>query len=167
MIGHLGGRMDPATLAATVTSQVLLPYIKEGATKLASTVGATFGNAVGQHAVETAAKVWERVKSAFTSERDAATLEDFKEHPEDSKNLLQTKLELKLRQDSDLAAELTRFVTSTSPDGKSSGAQVIGATYAALVDARGATISGGAITGIAITSHQNANWPIPRQKSTT
>src|SRR5215213_7300903 len=118
------------TLAATVVAQVLLPYVKEGAAKIGEAAALKFGEAAGQHAVEVAQKTWARVKFVFSSGKDRITLEQFQELPEEAAPLVEGILKRKLQEDNQLAEELDKLVNSPDPDGKGSGAQIIGATYA-------------------------------------
>ena len=139
------------TLATTVVGQILVPYLKEGAKKLADEASKKFGDSAAHYAVDLAGKVWDRVKTSFTSDRDKYTVEDFQNKPEAAKGLMEDKLLEKLQNDPKLAEELKKLVNAQSPDGKGTGAQIIGATYAGIVDARGATISGGVVGGIVMS----------------
>ena len=140
------------TLAATVVAQVLLPYVKEGATKIGEVAAQKFGEAAGEHAVEVAQKTWARVKSAFSSDKEKVTLEQFQELPDEAAPLVEGILKKKFQEDSQLAEELDELVNSPDPDARGTGAQIIGATYAGIVDLRSATISGSnaEITGLKV-----------------
>jgi hypothetical protein len=138
------------TLAATVVGEILVPYLKEGAKKIAEEASKRFGDSAGKYAADLAGKVWDRVKASFTSDREKNTVADFEEKPEEAKSLMASRLRDKLQSDPKLAGDLEKLVNTQSPDGKSTGAQIIGATYAGIADARGATISGGVVAGIVL-----------------
>ncbi len=138
-------------LATSVIGQIVVPYLKEGAKKLADEASKKFGDSAAHYAVDVAEKVWNRVKASFTSDREKYAVEDFQEKPEQAKDLMVAKLQDKLQSDPKLAEDLQKLVNAPSPDGKSTGAQIIGATYAGIVDARGATISGGVVGGIVMS----------------
>jgi|SRR6516164_8495314 hypothetical protein len=151
-------------LATAVVGQILVPYLKEGAKKIADEASKKFGESAGHYAVDLAGKVWDRVKASFTSDRDKYTVEDFQKKPEAAKALMEDKLLEKLQNDPKLAEELQKLVNAQSPDGKTTGAQIIGATYAGIVDARGATISGGVVGGI-VMSPTSPPPPTPTTRS--
>jgi hypothetical protein len=140
--------IEIAALATTVVTSFLLPYLKEGAKKIAGLASEKFGDSAGEYAAGLAEKVWNRVKSAFSSDRDKATLADLQENPEATASLMENKLKAKLEQDPTLKKELEELLNSLGPDGKSTGAQILGATKVGLVDLRGGTVSGGIVGGI-------------------
>ena len=130
-----------AGLATTVVSSILFPYIKEGAAKMAERITNSAGNAASEYTVHFAEQIWNKVKSVFTSDEDKVTITQFEKRPEAAKSLVEEMLKEKLQQDNDLAKELEALVASKSPSGQT-GAQIIGATYAGILDMRGATLSG-------------------------
>ena len=134
--------LDVAALAATVVSSVLLPYIKDGAVKLAETVTEKAGKGMGEYAADMAGKVWGKVKSAFTSPAEKVVVEEFEKEPEAAADLIEAKLKKKLEEDAGLAQELDKLVNSKAPNGQSTGAQIIGSSYVALLDMRNAKVSG-------------------------
>jgi len=138
----------------------LLPYVKEGVEKITMAAKEKFGEAAAGYAADLAGKVWERVKSVFNSERDQATLTEFEEDPEAAASLLEKKLRTKIEQDPQLAQELDQLVNSQAPGGGGTGAQIIGATYAGIVDLRHGTVSGGVVSGLSINPPQPA--PLPK-----
>jgi hypothetical protein len=134
--------LDVATLAATVVSSVLLPYIKDGAAKLAETVTEKAGKGMGEYAADMAGKVWDKVKSAFSSPSEKVVLDEFENKPEAASGLVEAKLKEKLEQDVALAQEIEKLVNAKAPGGQSTGAQIIGSSYVGLLDMRGANVSG-------------------------
>jgi hypothetical protein len=142
--------MDLAFLATTTVSQILLPYLKEGAQKIVVAAKEKFGDSAAEYAGDLAGKVWTRVKSAFKSDADKATVAVFQEDPENAVEIMKKKLETKLAQDPQLANDLDKLVTTLAPGGMGTGAQIIGATYAGIVDIRCGTVSGGTVAGIVI-----------------
>lgn len=133
--------LDIAALAGTAVTTILLPYVKDGAAKLIQTVSEAKGAGMGEYAADLAGKVWDKVKSAFGSEKEKAVLEQFEEEPEAAAPLVVAKLQKKLEEDPQLKQELEKLVESKGPDG-STGAQIIGSSYVGIIDMRNANISG-------------------------
>src|ERR1039458_6820736 len=102
-------------LATNVIGQIVLPYLKEGAKTLADAASKKFGDSAAHYAVDVAEKVWNRVKSAFTSDREKYAIEDFQEKPEQAKDLMVSKLKDKLQSDPALAEDLQKLVDAPSP----------------------------------------------------
>lgn len=128
-------------LASTVVSSILLPYIKDGAEKMAKKITEKMGDSAAQHSVQLAGKVWAKVKSVFASDDEKGALAQFEKKPDLAKNLVEGYLIEKLEKDGDLLKEFEALVKEQSATGQT-GAQIIGATYAGIADLRGATISG-------------------------
>lgn len=141
----LGGNLvtvETAALAATVVSSFLVPYVKIGAEKLAETIGQNVGEQIGTHISNTAQKIWELVKSAFSSDEDKAILTQFTKRPDAAKQLIEDILKEKLEHNATLAQEMAALTTSNASDGKSVGAHISQAEIAGILDARGADFSG-------------------------
>jgi len=156
--------IEIAALAATTVTSILLPYIKDGAKKIAAAANEKFGEVAGKYAGELAESVWGRIKGVFTSEEDQATLKQFEKRPDSAAPLVEEVLRDKLQADPQFAQELEKLVTAPGPGGVSSGAQIIGATYAGLVDLRSATISG---SGASIVGLQVGSPPNPGGSKST
>lgn len=141
--------LDFVALAGTAVTTILLPYLRDGATKFAATIAEKEGQGMGEYAAKLAGKVWDKVKSTFNSDSEQVVLQQFEEEPEAAAPLVETKLKKKLEQDPQLSQELNELVNTKTPDGKSTGAQIIGSSYFGFVDARGAHVSGAnaSITG--------------------
>ena len=134
--------LDIAALATTAVSSILLPYIKDGAAKFAQTITEKTGQGMGEYAAGLADKVWDKVKSAFSSEEDKVILKQFEKAPEAAAPLVEANLKEKLEQDVQLAQEMDKLVNSKAPDGQSTGAQIIGSSYVGFLDMRHAHVSG-------------------------
>lgn len=107
------------TLAATVVTSFLLPYIKMGAEEFLAEIASKSGKNIAQHTLEITEKVWDRVKSVFNSEGDQVTLEYFQKNPEKFQEEMQESLTLKLKADGKLMASLTELIHSKlSNDGQ-------------------------------------------------
>lgn len=135
-----------AALAASVVSSFLFPYVKEGAQNLGRLVAKKASETAATHVVGTAEKLWQRVSSLFSSEAEKATVEDFKQYPEETKPLLIRKLGEKIEHDPKLAQELEALLKSPSPDGMGTSINIM-AEKVGYVDARYAQISGGIVAG--------------------
>jgi hypothetical protein len=134
--------LDIAVLATTAVSSILLPYIKDGATTFIKTVTEKSGEGMGEYAADLAGKVWDKVKSVFSSEADQFVVKEFEANPEAAAPLVEAKLKQKLEQDAELAKEMDKLVNAKTPDGQSTGAQIIGSSYVGFIDLRNSHISG-------------------------
>jgi hypothetical protein len=145
--------LDLALLATTVVSSFLMPYAKKAMEKVAEITSEKFGDAAAKAGTDVAQKVWIRIKSAFTSEKEKATLEQFEEFPDAAKPLVEAVLKKKLEEDPALRDDLDKLANTPLPGG-STGAQIMQAGIAGVVDLRGATISGSGQTfaGVSIGS---------------
>lgn len=133
--------MDPATLASTIVGKFLFPYVKVGAEKLVEEFKKKMDDATAKHAAGLAKKAWDRVKAAFSEEKDQGTLEQFEQYPDAAKPLVEAVLTQRLEQDAQLKKDLTALVDEKGPDGQSTGAQIMNAGIAGILDARGADFS--------------------------
>jgi hypothetical protein len=160
--------IDVAVLATTVVTSFLLPYVKMGAEKLAEEVTKKASQAAADHVIGVAKKVWNRMTKVFSSEKEQNTLEYFKDDPEAFQAAVEKMLREKLEKDSKLAQELDELVNAESPDGKGTGAQIMNAAIAGIVDLRGAHISGSGhdIRGVSIGPSPTPPWPpVPEEKT--
>jgi predicted ATP-grasp superfamily ATP-dependent carboligase len=153
-----------ATIATTVVSQFLVPLLKKGVEKFKEDVAANFSEAAGKETSEVAQKVWERVRSAFSSDRDKATLADFEEDPEAASALVEKKLTAKLQEDNTLTKELQELVQQPVPGAQGNATQVVTATNSVIQNLQGSTFSGGTtnITGMSYGSSPPQNPPAPK-----
>jgi hypothetical protein len=111
--------IDIALLATTAVTSFLLPYIKDGAKKIADALTEKGSKAGAEYFSEVAKKAWDRVKSSFSSEDDKTELSQFESSPEEKAPLIEDMLKVKLRKDPLLAEELDKLVNTPGPDGKS------------------------------------------------
>lgn len=133
--------IDTATLATTIVTYFLLPYLKLGGTTIAKKITEKVGGAAADEAVNVTQKIWDRVKSAFSSERDQHVLSEFEDDPDAARPLIEAKLKKKLEQDPSLAEDLHQLVNASGSAGVSTGAQIMKAHIAGILDVRGADFS--------------------------
>jgi hypothetical protein len=136
--------IDLAVLASTVVAQFLIPAAKKGLAKIGEDVQAK----AGQVAAEGVEKVWNKVKSLFTSERDQKRWEDLEEYPEEAAPVITRVLEEKLAESPEVAQELDKIVHAEVPGSGGATLQNIMAEIFGFVDARHAQISGGQVAGV-------------------
>ena len=139
--------LEIAALATSVVGSFLMPFVKQGVEKINETVTEKFTEAAGKHVAEVTKSIWEKVKDAFSSDEDRATLKQFEKRPEASKPLVEEVLQEKMKADPKLTEELDNLMKSPAP-GDAGTAVSIAATTVGYVDARNATISGGIVAGI-------------------
>ncbi|AHG91679.1 hypothetical protein J421_4142 [Gemmatirosa kalamazoonensis] len=144
--------IDLALLASTVVSSFLVPMAKRGLEKLRENASEAAGEAVGDATASGVSKVWERVKSLFTSDRERVQFEELEQHPDDGAATVRRVLEEKLRADPTAAQELDRLVNAPVGSGGATLQHLMAGTLG-FVDARGAHVSGSAqVAGVVINA---------------
>jgi hypothetical protein len=136
---------DIAALVTAVVTTFLVPYAKDKAKEFADTLSEKVSEAAADHVLESAPKLWQRVKDAFTADNDIITLglmDEFEKDPETYRAPIEKKLTQKLASAPELAEELNTIVNRPDAGGQSLGAQIMHAVNAGIVDLRGATVSG-------------------------
>jgi hypothetical protein len=126
-------------LAATLVANVVLPYVKQGGERIAGALADNVGERAADYMADLAGRVWEGIRSRFTSDTDRFALRQFEEHPDDEQKLMERLLTEKLRADPAWAAELERLLDRPGPDGQS-GNQIIDSAGAVLLDLRHANL---------------------------
>ena len=149
--------LDLAVLATTIVSSFLIPYLKLGAEKIAEGLTGKVSEAATEEVSGLTKRIWNRVKSAFSSEGEQFTLLQLNENPSAARPLVESLLKKKLEQDPTLAEELEQLVHTPVAGGSSTGAQIMDAYVAGIVDARGANFSGS--QGIEITGVKVGKFP--------
>jgi hypothetical protein len=129
--------IELATLAATVVGSFLLPYAKAGIAKIAEGITGTAGKAAAEQVAETTGRIWDRVRSVFSSEGEKFTLSEFEKDPDAGKGMVESILKRKFEADTVLAKEIADLVNKTGPDGKSTTAQIMNAGVAGILVASG------------------------------
>ncbi|HYU98194.1 MAG TPA: hypothetical protein VE977_05165 [Pyrinomonadaceae bacterium] len=145
--------IDLAVLAATLVTSFLVPYVKLGAHKIAEALADKVGEAATQEVTGLTNKIWNRVKSVFSSEGEQFTLLQLNENPDAARPLVESLLKKKLQADPQLAEEFEQLIQTPIAGGSSTGAQIMSAHIAGIVDARGANFSGAQgvnLTGVSI-----------------
>ena len=146
-------------LVGTVVGSFLIPFIKKGAHKLVETVGEKLGDSAADESAGVAARIWKRVKSAFSSQSDQAVFAQFAEHPDAARGLIEAMLTEKLKQNPSLATDLHELVEKAKSLDISTGAEVHAGGNVGIADARHADFSHS--TGARIIG---ANFETPEKK---
>ena len=142
--------LEIAVLATSIVTSFLMPLVKQGAEKISEAVSSKFSAAAGEHVSKVAKNIREKVKDAFSSDTEKATLTQFEKYPEESKPLVEKMLEEKMKADPKLATELDKLANSPSPGGGGTAVSIAGSTVGNVgtVNAPYATISGGIVAGV-------------------
>lgn len=148
--------LEVASLATTIITSFLIPYVKLGVEKIAEKVTEQTSSAVAEEATSLTKKVWEKIKSVFTGD-DANRLEHFEATQGENKDLVEAILKDKLRSDTQLADELNKLINPPVSAPTSVGAQIMKAHIAGIVDARGANFSHS--SQVTITGASSVNKP--------
>lgn len=151
--------IEIVALAATVVSNFLLPYLKLGAAKIGEKVTEEASSAAAEHVTTTSSALWNRLRSAFTDQKEQTALDLFEDDPEGLAATIERILVEKLRSDERLTADLSELVEAESPDGSGTGAQIMNAAIAGIIDLRGSRISGGEFTAVNVGSSLGGRAP--------
>lgn len=116
------------TLATTVVTSFLLPYLKKGADEFLNEIATKSGKSIAQHTLNVTEKIWERVKSVFSSEGDKVTLEYFEKNPEKFKEEMQECLSTKLKSDHELVHYLNDLAYSKLQGSDQTATQIVTTT---------------------------------------
>lgn len=150
--------IDPGPLTNTIVTTFLLPYAKLGLQKFGEAMIEKMGETAAEPLIATTKKIWQRVKTAFGSDEEKATLAQFEKRPEDAQALIAALLKEKLMQDAALTRELAELVHAPVPGSTSTGAQIMQAAVAGILDLRGANFSGAShvrLAGVMINNDSN------------
>lgn len=119
--------LDLAAIAATAVTSFLVPRLKEGAQTLANKLGERIGDAAGGALAGTADRIWERIKSAFSSDRERQALENFAQDPELYAQPVEQLLDQKVREDPELAEDLRAMLEADVAGAGRPAWQIMGA----------------------------------------
>lgn len=133
--------IDLTALATTVVTSFLVPYANIGLEKIAENAGKKVGENAGEYVSDLTAKLWARIQTVFNRSEDKAILTLFEQNPNEMIEMLVKVLHQKLEQDPVLAKELNGMVSTPGPDGQNTGAQIMNASVAGIVDMRNADLS--------------------------
>ncbi len=154
--------IDIALLVTTVVTSFLVPYAKVGLEKIAEGAGKKVGEKAGDYVADLTSKLWNQVKSAFSSAKDKPVLILFEENPDEMKDMLVKALQEKVEQDPNLAQSLANLVNAPGPDNQRNGAQIMNAGIAGIVDLTGANLTNAqnfTISGVTINKDGDTDAP--------
>ncbi len=135
--------IEVALLASTVV-RILVPYLKKGAEAFKEEVEQRAGQNAGGFAVDTVAKLWQRVRSAVSSTDDKSVVDQFERRPEAAKTLLEDVLKEQLAKDEELAAALHELLQERAPASGQDVVQILDSTGVVVVhgDVHGGNVIG-------------------------
>lgn len=133
--------LDLLTIATTAVTVFLVPFAKAGLEKITESFTKSLGEKTADYVTDITGKVWSTVTSAFQSSKEQTTLELFKENPEEMQELLIKKLHEKMSQDATFAQSVADLLNKPGPDGTTTGAQIMQAGIAGIVDLRNANLA--------------------------
>jgi hypothetical protein len=106
-----------AGLAAVVV-RVVLPYVKQGAEKMAGALADRAADAAAEGGSQLAARLWNRVRAALTASGDEDVVAQVEKRPEASAPLLEEVLRERIAQDPQLADDLRALVDQSVAAGE-------------------------------------------------
>lgn len=120
--------IDIVSLATTVVSSFLLPYLQKGADEFLNEVTSKSSKSIAQYTLNVTEKIWERVKSAFSSEGDKVTLGYFEKNPAKFQEEMQENLSSKLMSDQELVVYIYELAHSKPQGSEQTAAQIVTTT---------------------------------------
>lgn len=133
-IGDILMPIEIVTLATTLVTSFLLPYLQKGADDFLSEIASKSGKGIAKHTLEVTEKIWKRVKSVFSSEADKVTLGYFEKNPEKFKDEMQESLSTKLKSNQELALYLSDLAYSKPQGSGQTAAQIVTTTINVTVE---------------------------------
>ena len=152
--------VNATALATTIVASFLLPYVKIGLSSIRETLNDKVGELVAKKSSELTESVWAKISELFTNERDQATLKDFQESPDETKSLLEKKLAAKLSENTKIAQELELLINQQFEDSNLTGAQIMQAHTAGILDMRNSNlsnISGSTFAGVIVNKSSSTD----------
>ena len=134
--------IDITLLTTTIVSSFLLPYAKLGAEKMIEGMGSEVGKDAAEYAVGIAGTVWQRIQTIFQSPKEQNALELFQDDPEAMQSMVTKLLQSHLENNQPLVQELSDLINAQQPGGTETGATIMHAGVAGILDARGANFAG-------------------------
>ena len=109
--------LEVAGLAAVVV-KIILPYVKDGAEKLASTLSERVGSAAADGSAHIAGRLWNRVRSALVGAGEEDVVNQVEKRPDASAPLLEETLRERLEQDPQLLEDVQTLVNQEVTAGR-------------------------------------------------
>jgi predicted glycosyltransferase len=161
--------LDIALLATTVVAKFLLPFVQDGVKAVRDAVTQKVSNQAADEVTKVQQELFDKVNHVFTDGDEQKALDLFKKKPDKAAALVEEYLRDRLQKDPHLAQEVDKLVNSKGPSGQT-GAQIMNATIAAIIDNRNAKVShsvqignvvGAASVGAVLGHIPSAPSPIP------
>lgn len=110
--------VEVAAGLAAVVVKIVLPYVKQGAEKLASTLADRVGAAAADGSANVAGRLWNRVRSALVGAGEEGVVTQVEKRPDESAPLLEAALRERLEQDPQLLEEVQALVNQNVTAGR-------------------------------------------------
>jgi hypothetical protein len=143
--------IEIVTLAATVVGKFLIPLLMKGKDKLTEDLADKGADAASGALVETAESLWQRIKKRFDRDDEKQAVGLFERNPGEMEKMMLALLEKRLTDDAEFRSQLSDLVEKPVEGTGQTAWQLMG-KYVGAVDARGATISGGNVAGVIVSS---------------
>jgi hypothetical protein len=154
----MGRVIETAALATYLVGSFLVPLVKKGAEKLTEDLGAEAGSTVATGLVETARKLWDRVRGKTENTDDKPVVDLFAQQPDKLQATLTEVVKRLLDEDPTFREEASALLEER--EGDKTRWQLMG-EYVGAVDARGAHISGGQVGGVIVGGSPGVPPPPP------
>ena len=124
-IGDILMSTEIVTLASTLVTSFLLPYLQKGADDFLSELASKSGKGIAKHTLVVTEKIWERIKSVFNSESDKVILNYFEKKPDKFKEEMQESLITKMKNDQELVLYLDELANSRFENHEQTVSQIV------------------------------------------
>jgi len=138
--------IEIAALATSLVSSFLVPLVQKGVEGLTAELRGRTTEAAASSLVETAQKLWNRLRGEAKDGEEADVVDLFKRNPEMMKGAMEEVVRAMIARNPDLHKDASSLLETESVDGKTQW-QLMGEIVGA-VDARNANISGGNVAGV-------------------
>ena len=150
--------LEVVALAATVVGKFLVPLFTKGKEKLTEELAESGSTAVAGGLVGTATKLWDKITSRFDRDDEKSAVGLFEKNPAAMEAMLQDLLLQRIEADTEFRQQLSDLVEAPVDGTGKTSWQLMG-DYVGAVDARGATISGGTVAGVIVSSPMSTVSP--------
>jgi hypothetical protein len=140
--------LEIAAIAGSVVMRFLVPFLTKGAAGFSDELQKQTSKVAADKVVEASSGLWDRIKGAFTSHDDAQALDLFQKNPQQWKQGIEQMLVSQMERDEKFREDLNALLQQPTADG--STVYNVTGKIVGFIDARGATISGGEMTGVKV-----------------
>lgn len=148
--------LEIAAIAGSVVMRFLVPFLTKGAAGFSDELQKQTSKAAADKVVEASSGLWDKIRGVFTKGDDVQALDLFQKNPEQWKQGIEQMLISQMEQDEKFRADLNAMLEQPTPDG--STVYNVTGKIVGFIDARGAIVSGGEMTGVKVEGAAAADF---------